>query len=177
MQREARSRSNKKAVFFFIVDVIFAAMILIITIVLILGMRVSIPDLGVSYSALKDYTNYVTQVEVRDITNDYLVQLSLAGEIPEQTYTVSELAGYYIKIGQVTKAEQLIEEITLLVLPDNFGIEYVYNDTTGVSVDVYSRGSGKEFSNTVVSSKTLTYNKIDATSTIGPAITEVTIWQ
>jgi hypothetical protein len=168
---------NKRGGYFFVLDVFIASAIIVLTLIIIFSSRVNTPPSETSYRIAEDFMGFLTTTEIRDISNPYKVNLTKGGFINDtrlnlvQVLAVLNYTHAKNSTGQ-SFASCFLESISNGVVPAKYGMNYSIDGTS-----IYERNPETyPAANLVLSSRRVTFFRINAQGLYGPVISEVKIW-
>ena len=184
-------RRSKKGVYFFLIDVLIAAFIFLVTVLALFSFRSFTPSLEGSTQAIDNVYTSLCMTEIRDIgaTNTALSQLQQISNIScPATFTLDEclwLLHYKLNISDTNPSSSQNYDVWLNYstnivanatswLSDNYGLEFVVANTS-----LYTKNASitsLENSSTKLSRRKITVLTPNITFTADPVISEVVIW-
>lgn len=165
---------NKKASFFFILDMFLGSFILLITLILVFSFTFSEPELDNLQTKLNGFTTIVFKSPISSYSNDVLSELTQNENLlinPDMT--MDEFVYFLVLNGKINNATSLIASMSSLIIPSNMGLRYVVNNT-----EIYIQNEDKmNKSNALIADRKITFKVFNSTSYLDKTITEVEIWQ
>lgn len=162
--------------YFFVIDAIIAATILLFGLFIIFGSGIRTTETQQPFIAAEDFSSLVLDKSLATSTNSYYVTILLpAGLVPYPDATPMEEIAYLMERDPLTCfscasyaanfSRSLIDE----ALDSHYGVAIVYNGTT-----VYSRTVPKN--DLFLSRPSIVYTRMNMTTVIGPVTGEVQVW-
>jgi hypothetical protein len=170
----------QKRGYFFLIDAFVGAAVISIALLLIMSYQPQPPSPVQNIVFSQDYMNLFFSVEMRDLIDPYVVNLTLTGEINNTRNTILEqITEFYYRQRYkgcsycMEIATNMTKKITDGVLPEQYGFSFVLNDTL-----VYNR-SMETYSTArlVVAQQKIAFFKVNDSFMFGPVLAEVKIWQ
>lgn len=168
---------NKRGGYFFILDVFIASAVLTLTLVIIFSSRANAPPPETSYRVADDFMAFLTTTELRDISNPHKLNLTKGGFINDSTLNLVQV----LAVLNYTNAKNtsgvlwmtiFMDSISAGIIPEKYGMNYSINGTS-----IYERTPETyATANLVLSSRRITFFRINSQELYGPVISEVKIW-
>ena len=165
---------SKRGVFFFVIDVIIAILILFVTIIIITSFYTSKPSLEGAENTIARASETLFNIRISMIENEKTIEMRTNGTIPDFDMTVEEVATYYWYQNKTNTSRQLIANTTKWISAQT-GFAYVINDT-----EVYRKEAAittENESKVRLSRKKITLVEGSANESYKPVLTEVRVWQ
>ncbi|MEK6963091.1 MAG: hypothetical protein AABX70_01595 [Nanoarchaeota archaeon] len=163
---------NKRGAYFFILDAVLSSIIILVTIYFILSLRTKAPETLQSYAQGEDFMEFMMQTQVRDFNGNYTKSLMENGNITNTQRTLFEQMAEFHFYNKTGIAWKFMEEISNSSLLSHQGMNmWVEQDL------IYNRSSERlEKANIVLSSKKMSFLRINQSYVDGPHTVEVWIW-
>ena len=161
--------------FFFLIDVIFAVLILGIGFFLIVHkepQKTEIPLLQNSENAIE----FLSTIKGNEICNNCECNLLLSKYCSNMNHTIIQIAGYLYSNSKKTEAGELIKNITYYLIPkDMFSYEFIMNGETLVF-------QGEDNAKELISSKRVVFGYYENPENgevlfFGPYLAELRMWR
>ena len=178
MSMEKRGGMNKRGAYFFVIDALIAASIIILSLIIIFTSHAIIPEAGPTLRMVEDYTDFLINTRIREFQGDYVQSLVENGNITNQDNALLQQLTefyYYNKSGirNTTKIMwNFTKEISQGIIPEQRSFAVYLNKTL-----IYNRTNTLlQESSLVLNSKKISFKRINETYIYGPVILEVKIW-
>ncbi|MFP4119040.1 MAG: hypothetical protein ACLFTH_03215 [Candidatus Woesearchaeota archaeon] len=167
-------RESKRGVFFFVIDVIIAILILFITIIIITSFYTSKPALDATENTITRASETLFNIRIADIDNPKTIEMRSDGKVPDFDMSIDEVVTYYWYHNDTNMSRQLIANSTSW-LSSQTGFLYLINDT-----EIYRREAAittENESDVKLSRKKITLVQGSGNTSYKPVLTEVRAWQ
>ena len=163
---------NQRGVYFFGLDAIIASIIILLAVYFILSMRAQSPESAQSYAQAEDFMDFIMQTQVRDFSGNYTQGLVEDGNITNTRRTLFEQVAEFHLHNRTDINFRFVEEIVNGSLLSHSGVLYTYDDDP-----VYNRSYDiRAIAEIVLSSKKISFLRINASTVYGPHVVEVQAW-
>jgi len=169
----------KKRGYFFTLDAFVATGVIIVGIVLLFSVRSTPVEETQSEYFSRDLIQLLSSTRIYEINNPLVDYLEDNGTINNSEYTILEEVGELYYLSQQDMASYVLGNITLGVVPDNYGFEVLIDDT-----QVYIKNvKGKDYYvdstgyKVIISSKRLISGELNKQEMWGPLKSEVRVWR
>lgn len=163
---------NKRGVYFFALDAIISSIIILITVYFILSLRAHSPESLQSYTQSEDFTDFLMQTEIRDFSGNYTRSLVEDGNITNTRRTLFEQIAEFQFYNKTGLTWRFLDEISNSSLLSQQGLAYWFNEEM-----VFNRSEGRlPGADLVLSSKKISFVRINRSVIYGPHLVEVWIW-
>jgi hypothetical protein len=180
---------EKRASYFFVLDVFIGSAILVLTLIIIFSSRVNSPTPDATFRMADDYIEFLASTEFRDFASVHRLELTKGGYVNDTTQSLlqvlAQLNYYQYSNGSVLWSTLLAQEITDGILPTQYGVNVSVNDTIlyGPGKPLYSIQTYRPFKNKdariELTSKRLGYVQIrNSDQSLAPVqfVVEVKVW-
>ncbi|MBU0665950.1 MAG: hypothetical protein ABIC91_04700 [Nanoarchaeota archaeon] len=163
---------KKRGSYFFVLDALIGGSILLLSLVVIFSSYLNTPKLKQSYTLSDDIMTFMLNTKVEEYITTYSLKLIRNKNITNTKNTLFEQIAIFHYEEKNELATNYTRDIIQTVLPEQYGIMYSINESEiyNRSIDRYNK------SRFLLSSRKMTFFKINQTSVYGPTITEVQIW-
>ncbi|KYK27086.1 hypothetical protein AYK26_00100 [Euryarchaeota archaeon SM23-78] len=169
---------NKRGAYFFVIDALIAGSVIFLSLILIFTTHTMVPDPTPTLRMVEDYTDFLITTKVREFQGPYVKSLTEDRNITNLDNTLLEqLTEFYYYNESGIKDTSIImnnyiQEISQGIIPDHRNFAISMNNTL-----LYSRvnrpiGDSK----LVLSSRKISFKRINETFIYGPVVAEVKIW-
>jgi len=181
-------KNSKKGVYFFLIDVLIAAFIFLVTVLTLFSFRSFTPSLEGSTQTIDNVYDALCMTEIKDIggNNVALLNLQMSNLSCPRTFTIDEclwLLYYKLDLDKNnrtnnyelwTNYSKSIVSNSTSWLEDNYGMRFSINNKLIYLRNASLTDAGN--STTKLSRRKITVLTPNVTFTADPVITEVTIW-
>ena len=149
--------------------------------VVILNSDVKTPEFNYDYGASEDYSSFLFNTKIQDLSNDYVTYLTEHGYINNTRNTIMEQIDefYYnerLSGGVYTYAGNFTMNVTESMISKKYGYSYRIQDG-GNNVVLYARRMDTlPAARVVMVSRKITFLQVDSMTFFGPSIAELKIW-
>ncbi|MBC8501176.1 MAG: hypothetical protein H8D38_05450 [DPANN group archaeon] len=167
---------KKRGAYFFVLDALLGGAIFLISVVMIMGSYMNVPQTKQSYVLAEDLMNVLLNTKVIEFRDPFIQYLADNGNItnPEQTL-FQQIAELHYK-DEDNLAFNLTRNILDSLLPEQYGVSYIIMEEDK-NTTIYNRSIDRiNISKFTISSKKITFFAINQTDYFGPDITELKIW-
>ena len=167
---------GKKA-YYYSLDAFIAIIVITIGLFIVLQSGSNVQPKQNIYLFSESITNYFTHTKVYDL-NDELYPATIKvwkqdGTINYFTNSLLEQTGEFYAKGQLSLANQFAENVTGNAIDPNFNFELIINGT-----QIFNETKiPKENSKSLISTTILITGLIDASTSWGPYVAEIMVWQ
>ena len=174
---------NKRGAYFFVIDAFIAASIIFLTLMLIMNTHAAKPESAPTLRMVEDYTTFLMNTRIRDFVGPYTETLVNNHNITNLDNTLLDQLTefyYYNSTGKNMSATMNISdimadftrEISQSIMSSQRSFAIYINDSL-----IYNRTQkDPEYSELLLSSKKISYKRINDTYIYGPVIVRVSIW-
>lgn len=169
---------NKRGAYFFVIDALIASSIIFMSLIIIFTTYNIQPESSPALRILGEYTNFMINTRVRDFQGVYVQSLLDDGNITRRDNTLLEQLTefYYINKSKTkdttTIMQNFIAEVSQGIIPEQRSFSVYMNSSL-----LYSNANNPiEESNLVVTSKKISFKRINQTYIYGPVIFEIKLW-
>lgn len=163
---------NHRGIYFFGLDAIIASIIILLAVYFILSMRAQSPESVQSYAQAEDFMDFIMQTQVRDFNGNYTQGLVEDSNITNTHHTLFEQIAEFHLHNKTDINFRFVEEIVNGSLLSHNGVLYAYNDE-----NIYNRSYDiRKNAGVVLSSKKISFLRINTSTVYGPHVVEVQAW-
>jgi len=169
---------NKRGAYFFVIDALIAASIIFVSLIIIFSTHSIVPESNTALRMVEDYADFLANTRVRQFEGTYTQSLVQNGNITNLDNTLLEQLTefYYYNASGIRDTTQIMwnftEELSKgAVVRQNSVLVYLNKSL------IYNRtmtDMGK--SNLLLSTKRISFKRINDTYVYGPITLEVRIW-
>ncbi|HLD04751.1 MAG TPA: hypothetical protein VJG90_03445 [Candidatus Nanoarchaeia archaeon] len=163
---------NKRGTYFFVLDAVISSIIILVTVYFILSLRTKGPESLQSYTQAEDFMDFMMQTEVRDFNGNYTKRLVEEGNITDTRRTLFQQMAEFHFYNKTNISWQFMEEVSNSSLLGQQGMMMWFDEDMmfNRSSDRYSKA------NLILSSKKMSFLRINQTYVEGPNLMEVWVW-
>jgi hypothetical protein len=182
-------RRFKRKGYYFIIDAFIGSTIIFMSLLIILNGGVRPTKIQYNYEMTEEYSSFILNTKIEDLSNDYVDQLRYDGNITNTKLTIMEQVDLFYYNNKLTQARELVKNITEPLIPEKYGFSYsIINSTTYDVInkinitDIYNRTSDNGITTDikdariVIASKKITFLQINSSTMFGPAMTQIKVW-
>ena len=167
---------NKRGAYFFVIDALIAASVIALSLIIIFGTHNVRKETTPTLRMVEDYTDYLVSTKVREFQGPYRDQLVNDGNITNLDNTLLEqLTEFYFQNktrDTTTILRNFTEEISYGIVPPQRSVSLKINNSL-----IFSRENlPPNQSSLRLSSKKISFKKINDSYVYGPVIIEVSVW-
>lgn len=163
---------NKRGAYFFVLDAVISSIIILVTVYFILSIRTKSPETAQSYTQGEDFMDFMMQTQVRDFSGNYTKSLIENGNITNTRRTLFEQMAEFHFYNQTAINWGFMEEISNSSLLSQQGVNVWFEQDM-----IYNRSADRlAKANIVLSSKKMSFLRINETYVDGPHMVEVWVW-
>jgi hypothetical protein len=176
---------QKRASYFFVLDVFIGSAVLVLVLVIIFSSRVNSPQAESPYKTADEFMTFISTTQFRDVGNPHKLNLTREGYINDTSMTVLETIMYlkYLNVYNTTNpmefgapwANVYAESVIQGIIPPQYGVNFSVNGST-----VYLRNpKGFQRAQLVLSSRRIDYIRVSgADGNVVPVqfVAEVKLW-
>ena len=167
-----KERMNKRGAYFFVLDAVISSIILLVTVYFILSLRTKAPETIQSYTQAEDFVDFMMKTQVRDFNGDYVKILINDSNITNTRRTLFEQVGEFHFYNKSAINWNFMEEIANSSLLSQQGMQVWFEQDL-----IYNRSSDRlNKAHIVLSSKKMSFLRINQSYVDGPHMVEVWIW-
>jgi hypothetical protein len=162
--------------YYFVIDALVGSTIIFVSLMILLNNVSKGTKVQYNYELSEEYSTFILTTQIQDISNPYINQLIIDGQIPDQKLTILEQVTLFYYRQDLTRAGELVQNITEPLIPPKYGFEYnIINGTD--KVNIYTRDPTPiKDADLVISSKKITFLQINSSTLFGPAVVEIKTW-
>ncbi|PIY60630.1 hypothetical protein COY95_00795 [Candidatus Woesearchaeota archaeon CG_4_10_14_0_8_um_filter_47_5] len=172
-------RRNRRG-YFFVLDAFLAIMIIAATLIVLLSGEQREPTKSRVPYISQDILNYLTRTQVNELNNNWVFGLYTGGNenITNPTNSLIQQIGEFYVTGRRSLAENFTRNVTLEVIPLKFGAEFIlFNETNRYNLTLAAGERDQTNASFFISHRTVVSGIINSSSSWGPLIGEVRVWQ
>lgn len=169
---------NKRGAYFFVIDALIAGSIIFLSLIFIFTTHSTRLESGPTLRVIEDYTAFLIKVKIREFQGAYIQSLVNDGNITDLDNTLLEQLTefYYFNESGIKDTTNImwnfIEEISQGIVPEQRSFVVYMNNTL-----LYERiNNPLQESDLVLSSKKISFKRINETYIYGPVILRVSVW-
>ena len=175
-----RVQMNKRGAYFFVIDALIAASIIFISLIIIFTTHSTKPETSPSLRMIEEYTYFLMETKIREFQGDYVKSLENDGNITSLDNTLLEQLTefFYLNESKIKNTSIIManftREISHGIIPDQRYLAVYLNHTL-----IYNRTNPARTindSSLALTTKKITFKRINQTYIYGPIILEVKIW-
>ncbi len=175
---------NKRGAYFFVIDALIASTVVFLSLIIIFTTYGLQPETGPSLRALEDYTNYLINTKIRQFQGSYVGSLINDSNITNLDNSLLDQLTEFFYLNESGKDRTVMmanftDEISKGVVPQQMSFAvYLNNTISGKWLLVYNKTNNPEPENSKVllSTKKISFKRINETYIYGPILLEVRIW-
>jgi hypothetical protein len=162
--------------YYFVIDALVGSTIIFVSLMILLNNVSKGTKVQYNYELSEEYSTFILTTQIQDISNPYINQLIIDGQIQDQKLTILEQVTLFYYRQDLTRAGELVQNITEPLIPPKYGFEYnIINGTD--KVNIYTRDPTPiKDADLVISSKKITFLQINSSTLFGPAVVEIKTW-
>jgi len=169
---------NKRGAYFFVIDAMIAASIIFVSLMIIFASYSLQPESNPTLRMAEDYATFLMNTSIRQFQGDYVQLLINNNNITDQDNTLLEQLTefYYLNSNGIDKSQimaNFTQEISQGIIPDQRSFAVYLNNTL-----IYNRTSNANINTTklLLSTKKISFKRINETVIYGPIILDIRIW-
>jgi hypothetical protein len=168
---------NKRGAYFFVIDAFIAASIIFVTLMLIMNTHATKPESAPTLRMVEDYTEFLMNTKIREFEGPYTEILFNNHNITNLDNTLLDQLTefyYYNSTGKNMSAimADFTREISQGIVSSQRSFAVYINDSL-----IYNRTQKQaEYAELLLSSKKISYKRINDTYIYGPVIVRVSVW-
>ncbi len=167
---------NKRGAYFFVIDALIAASIITMSLIIIFTSHNLRPDTNPTLRLVEDYSDFLITTKVREFQGAYVQSLIDNGNITDRDNSLLQQLTEFYFYNKTRNNTQIMwnftEEISHGLVPQQRSVMLLINDTL-----IYTRQlTLPNQSNLMLSTKKLSFKKINDSYIYGPVVVEVMIW-
>jgi hypothetical protein len=167
---------GKAGAYFFVMDAVFAGIILISAIYFIFTSYANQPERQTTLRAGEDFANFLYSTRIREFNTYYVDSLVNNGTINNTEITLAEqmLRFYYAQDNNTLV--NFTQDVASIIMQRDRGLLVFLNKSLIYNSTVHKHASTMNSSRLLVSTKRISYAKVNQSTVIGPIWMEVKVW-
>ncbi len=158
---------------YFTIDAFMALAVIATGLILIFAVKTYSPYSYPPKIISQEFVNTLAQTRIKEINDPFVIQQVRGGNIINTDNTLLQQAYEFKKYYSYNLSTWLISNVTRDVVPPQFNFDVVIDGDV-----MFGRGSGKDSSKMLVSSKRMVFGVVNKTVEFwGPVVVEVNVWQ
>jgi hypothetical protein len=175
---------NKRGAYFFVIDAMIAASIIFLSLIIIFTTHSLSPPSESSLRTVQEYTDFLINTKIRGFQGSYTQSLINDGNITNLDNTLLEQLTEFFYLNESGKRDTMLimnnftNETSRGVIPAQISFAvYLNNTATNYGLLIYTKTKNKiEDSKLGMSTKKISFKRINETYIYGPIILEVRVW-
>ncbi len=163
---------NKRGAYFFVIDALIASSIIFISLIIIFSTHTIRTETNPSLRLINEFTDYLINTDVREVSGNYIAELIENKTVinPDNSLLQQMTEFYYFKENIILK--DFVGEISSGIIPDHRSFAIYINDSLIFNHSLIPENKA----NLMLSSKKISFNRINQSVIYGPVIFEVKLW-
>src|SRR3989338_3129417 len=158
---------------YFTIDAFVALSVIATGLILIFAVNTYHPYASPQQIISQDFVNTLSQIKIKEVNNPFVIQQVRGGNVTNLDNTFLQQAYEFKRYYSHNLSTWLISNVTQDLVPPQLNFDVVIDGAV-----MFGRGSGKETSELLVSSKKIVFGVVNKTAEFwGPVVVEVNIWQ
>ncbi|HLP79070.1 MAG TPA: hypothetical protein VK158_00385 [Acidobacteriota bacterium] len=167
---------QKKRGFFFVLDTIFAVVVILAGLILVFTNLSSVPATYQAASSSIDVLSQLSKTKVNETANAYILALRFNNTLTKSDNyrSIIDVVAYLYNRSNTYDARGVIESFVENVTPENYNIEILINDTLLYEKSV--KDITQENAAFVIKTRGIVIGVTNDSNMIGPYIMEISLW-
>jgi hypothetical protein len=169
---------NKRG-YFFTLDAFVAMGVIIVGLVLIFSLRSEPTENTQTEFFSRDMVSLFASTSIYEMNNEYVDELKANHTITNTHYTVLEAVGEMVFLNKTDTARNLVANITVGIVPENYGFELILDNQSvyvrNVADEDFYASPGRY--NVLMTSKRIISGEINRSIMWGPLKAELRVWR
>ncbi len=158
---------------YFTIDAFVALAVIATGLILIFAVNTYSPYSGPTQIMSQDFVNTLAQIKIKEVNDPFVMQQVRGGNVTNVDNTFMQQAYEFKRYYGYSLSTWLISNVTQDLVPPQLNFDVVVDGDV-----MFGRGSGKDTSELLVSSKRIVFGVVNKTVEFwGPVVVEVNVWQ
>lgn len=170
---------NKRGAYFFVLDALIGGSIFLVSVILILGSYMNVPETRQSYLLAEDLMSIIQTTKIIDFRDPYIEYLADNGSITNPEQSLFQQIAQLHYVGKQNQSYNLTKNILLSLITEEYGVSYsIINGTSNETTIIFNQSVEREnLSKRMLSSRKIVFYAVEQTSFFGPDIVELRLWK
>ena len=167
---------DKRGAYFFVIDAVIAGTVLVATLLFIFGTYTSSPEQDTTLRAAEEFMKYLSTTKVREYSDGSVQAFINDGNITDLDNTLmAQMVEFYYK-GKTVQLTAIAQDFSQNIVGKERGL-IIYINGTAIYNSTYHKGiSTLKTSRLALSSKRVSFKRINETTIYGPVWVEAKVW-
>ncbi len=158
---------------YFTIDAFLALAVIATGLILIFAVNTYSPYSSPQQITSQEFVNTLSQIKIKEVNDPFVIQQVRGGNVTNVDNTFLQQAYEFKRYYSRNLSTWLISNVTQDLVPQQLKFEVLIEGEV-----MFGRGSGKDTSEMLVSSKRIVFGVVNKTVEFwGPVIVEVNVWQ
>jgi hypothetical protein len=167
---------SKKGAYFFVMDAIFAGIILVTALFYIFSSYSIKPETDTAFRTTEDFANFLFSTTIRQYNSVYIWQLVNSSNITNLDTRLSDQMIIFYHRNQTSLLTNFTRDVASITVPSDRGLIIYINGTNIYNSTNHKNPSTLNTSRLSYTTKRMAFTKINQSTLYGPTWIEVNIW-